>query len=247
MYIKTLYACMQVPVVAYLDTDCGQPEFTAPGLVSLHMLDGPALGPPHVHQRQPLACHFVGDVTPQSDPDLYLQAVQSLYGQYCSHAAEYAATAAGAGRWPPLLVNTHGWVKGLGFDLLVQLMQTICPTHVLQLRGAAGSDKKHLPPGAFWLDDPAQQQQGGSGVPPLPAMIALPSMTGDLPLQQQPQGSGACPTGPGQQQRQQQQAAAAAAAQQQQRLLARMLRPVESRALTWHAWAKRCTGADAAR
>lgn len=30
--------------VAYLDTDVGQPEFTAPGCVSLHILDSPVVG-----------------------------------------------------------------------------------------------------------------------------------------------------------------------------------------------------------
>lgn len=30
--------------VAYLDTDCGQPEFTPPGFVSLSVLRAPVLG-----------------------------------------------------------------------------------------------------------------------------------------------------------------------------------------------------------
>ena len=35
---------------AWLDLDCGQPELTAPGLVSLTILRAPLLGPPQTHQ-----------------------------------------------------------------------------------------------------------------------------------------------------------------------------------------------------
>lgn len=44
--------------VAYLDTDCGQPEFTPPGLVSLHLLEAPLFGAPHTHMRAPEAAFF---------------------------------------------------------------------------------------------------------------------------------------------------------------------------------------------
>ena len=38
-------------VVAYLDTDVGQPEFTPSGMVSLHLLTQPILGPAHTHMK----------------------------------------------------------------------------------------------------------------------------------------------------------------------------------------------------
>lgn len=39
------------PVVAYIEADCGQPEFTPPGLVSFHLIDTPVFGPPFTHLR----------------------------------------------------------------------------------------------------------------------------------------------------------------------------------------------------
>ena len=69
-------------------------------------------------------------MSPQHDPQLYLSAVQALYGSYWGWAA--AEAAAGRG-WPPLVVNTHGWVKGLGFDLLTQLLRLVAPTHAVQV------------------------------------------------------------------------------------------------------------------
>lgn len=47
------------PCVAFLDTDCGQPELTPPGMVSLHALCEPRAGPSHAHPRVPLHAHFL--------------------------------------------------------------------------------------------------------------------------------------------------------------------------------------------
>ena len=70
-------------VCGWLDLDCGQPELTAPGMVSLTILRAPLLGPPQTHQASgaefegapsaPLYASFVGDVSPQGDPDAYVE------------------------------------------------------------------------------------------------------------------------------------------------------------------------------
>jgi hypothetical protein len=46
-------------VVMYLDTDCGQPEFTPPGQVAMVRVTGPVVGPPCVHMQLPVASHFL--------------------------------------------------------------------------------------------------------------------------------------------------------------------------------------------
>ena len=184
--------------------DCGQPEFTAPGLVSLTLLTAPALGPPHMHQRRPSAAIFVGDVSPANDPARYLQYVRELFRWYCQHAAAAAqAAAAGGGAaagdvsqqqqqplaaLPPLVVNTHGWVKGMGFDLLTEMLQALPVSHMIQI--AASNPKKDLPAGAFWLPDAAGSgATDGSGAPALPApqpqplQWLLPGLSGDQAAQ----------------------------------------------------------------
>lgn len=60
-----LNTCHQV---AYLDTDCGQPEFTPPGQVSVTLVHQPVFGPPHLHMRQPAAAHF-----------------QASFSHFCAH------------------------------------------------------------------------------------------------------------------------------------------------------------------
>lgn len=74
------------------------------GLVSLHWLDSPIFGPPHVRMRRPDLAHFLGDTSPQSDPAAYVEAVRSL----CQH---YHAQARTGNALPPLVVNTHGWIQ----------------------------------------------------------------------------------------------------------------------------------------
>ncbi|KAG2442881.1 hypothetical protein HXX76_002960 [Chlamydomonas incerta] len=282
-----------VPTLAFLDSDVGQPEFSPPGLLSLHLLDGaaptaaaeagagagagvgtaatvvggPVVGPPHAHSRPAWASRFVGDVSPQHDPQLYLSAVQALYGSYWGWAV--AEAAAGRG-WPPLVVNTHGWVKGLGFDLLTQLLRLVAPTHAVQVRG--GPEKKNLPRGAFWcepvpaavpgthsfLDQQQQQQQQPA------ALLTVESLAGNAMPAGGPtsSGGGAGPTASMERQGSVQVrgggrggggvvaagggggpggagAGAGAAA-------VRCLKPVESRALAWHAWAKRVVGSEPA-
>ena len=41
------------PIVAYIEADVGQPEFTPAGMVSLHLLSTPLLGPAHTHMKHP--------------------------------------------------------------------------------------------------------------------------------------------------------------------------------------------------
>ncbi|KAJ6802004.1 polynucleotide 5'-hydroxyl-kinase NOL9-like [Iris pallida] len=53
-----------------------------------------------------------------------------------------------------LVINTSGWVKGIGYDLLVEMLRYTSPTHVVQIRGPA--ERKNLPSGMFWLDGNAE-------------------------------------------------------------------------------------------
>lgn len=47
------------PVVAFLDADCGQPEMTPPGVVSVTLLSQPLLGPPCSHVRATDYAHYI--------------------------------------------------------------------------------------------------------------------------------------------------------------------------------------------
>lgn len=85
---------------------------------------------PDVQRRIEMAAQ--GDVSPQSDPDRYMSAVQSLYNQYLAMGTD------AHGRWPPLVVNTHGWVKGLGLELLAHVLRVVQPTHLVHVSAVQG-------------------------------------------------------------------------------------------------------------
>ncbi|KAF7806137.1 polynucleotide 5'-hydroxyl-kinase NOL9 [Senna tora] len=136
--------------VAYLDTDVGQPEFTPPGFLSLTIVDKitPDLAIPCL--KTPERCHFYGDVSSKRDLSAYLNYIFSLYDHFrkeCYMSKE--------GDNPPrtklpLIVNTSGWVKGFGYNVLVDMLKYIAPTHVVKI--CISAVNKNLPAGAFWLD-----------------------------------------------------------------------------------------------
>ncbi|KAL6626883.1 hypothetical protein ACP70R_030609 [Stipagrostis hirtigluma subsp. patula] len=130
--------------VGYLDTDVGQPEFAPPGCLSFHVVDEAIADLLNPTLREAERCYFFGDISSKRDPEAYLNCLFHLYdyfvGKYQSDGNETL----------PLIVNTPGWVKGAGFDMLVEMLRYICPTIVVQIRITMRS--KNLPDGMFWLD-----------------------------------------------------------------------------------------------
>jgi hypothetical protein len=108
--------------VCFLDTDVGQCELSAPGLVSLHELRAPLLGPPHTHVRPAAVTCCVGDASPGTDPHHFLRCVGFVLAAY---ERDFAAH--------PLIINTCGYATGLGAQLLADVLQAACPTVVVHL------------------------------------------------------------------------------------------------------------------
>jgi len=114
------------PQVAVLDCDCGQPELGPPGLLTLTMVSEPLLRPPHAHPvRSYQRAYWFGATTPQDDPTRYLDGLRDLVA-----AAQTQLDAS-----VPLCLNLDGWVKGMGSQVLQSLLDTVMPTHFLQLVG----------------------------------------------------------------------------------------------------------------
>lgn len=140
--------------VGYLDTDVGQPEFTPPGCLSLHILEKPNPDLSTLCLRTPERCYFYGDISPKGDPRAYLRTIVNLYDFFRN---EYYDARPSNELEPskraeiPLVVNTHGWVKGIGYDALVDMLRYMVPTHVVQIRLSAIN--KNLPFGKFWTVD----------------------------------------------------------------------------------------------
>ncbi|CAH3188431.1 unnamed protein product [Porites evermanni] len=120
----------------FLECDVGQSEFTPPGLISLNRVSSPLLGPPFTHLRQPERSVFFGDVSPKDRPGFYIQCIYNVYQTY---ADKYRNKI-------PLIINTQGWVKGMGVPLLLDVIRVVKPTHIVQFNYATKENaNKNLP------------------------------------------------------------------------------------------------------
>lgn len=113
------------PEVAYLDCDVGQCEFTPAGMVSLSVITEPVFGAAFTHQRTPVASYFVGGDSPAECPSEFLTGIFALFDRYVLRCASSPTC--------PLVVNTQGWVKGLGYLLLLDTLRYIEPSVIVQV------------------------------------------------------------------------------------------------------------------
>ncbi|XP_043081399.1 polynucleotide 5'-hydroxyl-kinase NOL9 [Puntigrus tetrazona] len=105
--------------VEYLECDLGQTEFTPPGCLSLNTVTEPLLGPPFTHLREPEHMVFYGQADCQADIDRYLESLKSLWRHVSGES--------------PVIINTMGWIRGHGFQILIDLIRLFSVTHVVQL------------------------------------------------------------------------------------------------------------------
>jgi hypothetical protein len=135
--------------VAYLETDVGQTEFTPSGLVSLHVVESPLLGPPFTHLNlKSERSFFIGSASPNKDTSYYKDCIRELLKTYHN---EFNTSSSSddddidQSEFVPLVVNTCGWIKGLGYDLLLEIAADVVPTHVFGLNPGDGGFGPGLP------------------------------------------------------------------------------------------------------
>jgi polynucleotide 5'-kinase involved in rRNA processing len=86
---------------------------------------------------------FFGASTSKVDPTRYINAVQFLMEKYETEVAH-------SGPYPiPLLINMDGWVKGVGYQILTALTDSLGPTHFVQILGDTPGQTFDLPPTVF--------------------------------------------------------------------------------------------------
>ncbi|KAA8591427.1 hypothetical protein FQN60_002370 [Etheostoma spectabile] len=107
--------------VDYLEGDLGQTEFTPAGCLSLSTVREPLLGPPFTHQCTPEHTIYYGHSSCEADLERYLESLKSLWRRRSQS------------RETPVIINTMGWVKGFGFQVLVDMIRFFPVSHVVQL------------------------------------------------------------------------------------------------------------------
>jgi len=113
------------------DLDPGQPEFSAPGQVSLVQLSAPVIGPPFTHslstattpQQRLIRSHTLAAITPKEDTDHFLSCAIDLISHYSRQ--RYAFPTA------PLIINCSGWVLGSAVTVLKDLIKHLHVTNTI--------------------------------------------------------------------------------------------------------------------
>lgn len=106
-------------LVNYIDCDIGQPEFTISGCISVIHVTTPILGPSFTHLQNPHFSTYYGAVNASHDVDRYVECVKTVL-QHVKPGF-------------PIVVNTMGWIKDVGMNLLAHILCMIQPSHVVQL------------------------------------------------------------------------------------------------------------------
>lgn len=109
--------------VTVLDLDPGQSEYSKPYCISITNHFEPLFGfnyNTHAYDRH----YYYGFTNPQSNPEIYKSIIQSLVNYYNKFLKQ---------RGHHLVINSAGWVKGYGKQLLIELTQMLCPDYLFVL------------------------------------------------------------------------------------------------------------------
>ena len=128
--------------VAYLDLDPGQPEYAAPTDLSLIHVKTFNLGPPFTH---PIASedqnnllirqHHFGYFSPRDDLNHYLDCASDLFNHYKRSLQPLGC---------PLVLNTSGWIHGLGLESILSLAKHTLPSHMIYLASSEVDEESRL-------------------------------------------------------------------------------------------------------
>ncbi|MBW0500380.1 hypothetical protein O181_040095 [Austropuccinia psidii MF-1] len=147
--------------VALFNLDPGKPLLTPPSLISLHLLASAIIGPTFCKLISPYHPNshsiYLGHITPINCSLCYLDATNQLLNlylsfqpshqnsssihckRYCRHLNQHNQTK----KLNPPSINTLGQTKGIGRELLDQLIQSIQPTKIFSFSEDESSNPIH--------------------------------------------------------------------------------------------------------
>ena len=104
--LRSSETCTPQTKLCVLDVDCGQPTYSLPGTIALHQVSTKScqsVKPELVTLREV----FMNSANPALDPETYLDVITELLEVFQSLT----------GSSKKLIVNTCGWVDGLGAEI----------------------------------------------------------------------------------------------------------------------------------
>ncbi|XP_037820767.1 polynucleotide 5'-hydroxyl-kinase NOL9 [Lucilia sericata] len=113
--------------VLLIDLDIGQPEVFVPQTVSCTVVEQPLLGPGFMLNLQPEISFAVGHTNIALCAHKYMEAVRALIA-YCKAQEAYNNI--------PWIINTMGYNKGFGLELISAIVQELPLTDLIQLQSS---------------------------------------------------------------------------------------------------------------
>lgn len=114
----------------WLDLDPGQPEYSAPGLMSLVQVRSPVLGPNYTHPsghvssaHRTIRSHTVTSNSPREDVVHFLACAMDLRDAYFRALEDFPGA--------PLILNCSGWILGSAVSAMMELVQQFPLTDVV--------------------------------------------------------------------------------------------------------------------
>lgn len=126
-------------IVSFLDIDPGQSEFSIPYTLSLTKHSSPIFGlnipcTPKYNDSEEMA-HYYGFTTPQAQPRQYISIVESLFRKYMESNRVKGHL---------LIINTPGWIKGFGREILNAITNFIEPHELIFLSNTGDENSEDL-------------------------------------------------------------------------------------------------------
>ena len=111
--------------ILLIDLDIGQPICSAAQTVSATIIEKPIIGAGYLNNNNPEKCILYGDKSVMISPFKYIRCVRQLM-KFCSQKLEYENI--------PWIINTMGYQKGFGLQLMCLLIKVFQPTDVVQIQ-----------------------------------------------------------------------------------------------------------------
>lgn len=113
------------PKILLIDLDIGQPIFAPVQTISATLLTRPLIGAGYLSDITPDKCFLFGDKSVMVSPFKYNEYVSELV-RFCNSIEEYKNV--------PWIVNTMGYQKGFGLQLMCVLLRIVQPTEIVQIQ-----------------------------------------------------------------------------------------------------------------
>lgn len=119
------------PKFLFIDLDIGQPELFVPQTLSATVVTEPILGPGYLKNFKPSKSVLFGDINVLPNPIKYLRCVMEIF-EFCSSHSEFSKI--------PWIINTMGYSRGFGSELMACILKIIQPSDVIQIQSRMYAD-----------------------------------------------------------------------------------------------------------